>query len=279
MSNSVQLGGIYEDGYGIVPKKMFKAKNIGKNEKLILSYFLSYTGAGKDSCFPSIDLISEDLGLSRGTIVEAIKVCVSEGFIRKEKLHPDNPLNHANKYVILFSNSDSSMVRTSIDKTTDGSTFRTTIVQPLDANNNNINNNTINNSSGDGVPSPSPSSLNRQEDMSKTKKNPTKVDNEDKEQSPPSGKDLLSHFYTEYKRVYGRENEYKASKADYIQSARIVKSYGIKSISALTQYMNDAWAKDNGGHRFLSFVKNIDRWINAIPKEAKREKVENFMMS
>ena len=47
---------------------------------------------------------------------------------------------------------------------------------------------------------------------------------------------------------------------------------------ALTAYMNDQWAKDNGGHRFLSFVKNIDRWINAIPKERPRAKSENFVM-
>jgi hypothetical protein len=149
--NKIELSGIFAEGYGIVPKKLMKA-NIDKNIKLIFAYMLSYTGAG-NTCFPSIRTISKDLQMSSATITKYIKQACEMGYIEKSKLYPKNPLNHANKYKLLFLDVLPAKTTCINEQNTDVLTSNTTMYQPVIQNNNNINNNN-NNKKNDGKPSP-----------------------------------------------------------------------------------------------------------------------------
>src|SRR5271157_5553417 len=102
-SNKIELSGIFSNGYGIVPKRMMQNKNLNVYDKCILAYMLSFTGGG-NSCFPSYKKIAEDLCISEPTISKSLKNIISLGYIKKEKLYPDNKLKHNNKYILIFLN-------------------------------------------------------------------------------------------------------------------------------------------------------------------------------
>lgn len=151
--NKIEFGGIFSEGYGIIPKKLMKmkfddkvGKQKGKNIKLVLSYMLSFTGAGKFDCFPSIESISNDLEISKPTVIEAINNAVNLGLISKEQMFPNDPLKHNNKYILKFMDIGgvNTVSKESLLTCENGLTFK---VNTFEQNNNNINNNTNNNNS------------------------------------------------------------------------------------------------------------------------------------
>jgi hypothetical protein len=135
--NKIALSGIFENGYGIIPKKLM-IMDIPNNVKLLLAYMLSYTGAGKE-CFPSYDTIAKHLKWSKSTVSKTLKYCIDNQFVVKKKLN-NNPLNHANKYILVFLGSTTY-------STVDSTPSVPPIVQQQYKNNNSINNNNINISS------------------------------------------------------------------------------------------------------------------------------------
>jgi hypothetical protein len=156
--NKIELGGIFLEGYGIIPKKLMKMKmkniqvKVGQRTvnvkgyyiKLVLAYMLSYTGAGKNECFPSIRTIANDLEISQDVIVNSIKAAVKLNLIDKKQMYPDNPLKHNNKYILKFMNNDSFDVRQERFTCADGTNY---VIDKIEQNNNSINNNNINISS------------------------------------------------------------------------------------------------------------------------------------
>lgn len=158
MSNKIELSGIFSEGYGIIPKKLMKMK-IGKVKiktqskeitvkgitiKAVLSYFLSYTGAGNE-CFPSINTIASDLEISRDSVIYALRAAEEQlNLIDKQQMYPNDPLKHNNKYILKFLNSNTPNIQSKVEqhRESDGSTFE---VVTLEQNNNSINNNSINN--------------------------------------------------------------------------------------------------------------------------------------
>jgi hypothetical protein len=102
-SNKIELAGVFAQGYGIIPKMVMRATDIGPYAKLVLAYMLSYTGGGCE-CFPSYKRIGEDLRISAPTISKSIKNLIKAGYITVSKLYPENPLKHNNKYTISFLN-------------------------------------------------------------------------------------------------------------------------------------------------------------------------------
>lgn len=148
--NKIELSGILAEGYGIIPKKLMRAKELDVYQKAILAYFLSYTGGG-NSCFPSIALIAQDLQISKTTAVNKISNLEKKGYISKQQLYPDNPLNHANKYTLNFilNNKNYKITvfepRNTCKCTTDIPAGETSIVQELVQNKNTNNNNNNNN--------------------------------------------------------------------------------------------------------------------------------------
>lgn len=102
MSNSIELSGIFSRGYGIIPKALMEADDLNIYAKGVIAYMLSFTGGGKVECFPSVDTIGKALGISKPTTIKAINNLCEKGYIRREKLRPDDKLSHANKYIIQF---------------------------------------------------------------------------------------------------------------------------------------------------------------------------------
>lgn len=96
------LDGILSEGYGISPKALLRNKNISAYAKLVCCYFLSYTGAGKNVCWPTIKTISEDLIISESTVNRSIKELINVGYIEKNKLYKDNPLKTNNIYRLII---------------------------------------------------------------------------------------------------------------------------------------------------------------------------------
>lgn len=110
--------------------------------KLILVYMLTYTGGDKDTCFPSIRTIAEDLNMSTTTVTRYIKEACERKFISKSKLN-DNPMNHANKYKMLIMKHDVSTYKNidvSPSVTPKPPKNGTTMYHPVSQNNTNVNN-------------------------------------------------------------------------------------------------------------------------------------------
>ena len=247
-NNKIELSGIFSDGYGIIPKKLMKME-IPNNVKLLLAYMLSYTGGG-NSCFPSYDTISKHLNWSKSTIAKSINYCVDNGFIKKTKLN-NNPLNHSNKYVLVFiSNgiSDSTTYDT-VDSTRvsthDSTTSVPTIVQQQYKNNNNINNNTNNNNN----------SLSDSDEGGLTKNELLKK----LSSSYPASVSMKGGNKRSTQRsVFNREKAYK-----------IIKEIGIdEAINIINMYIDDC--NKNG-----TFIKNFKTLINNFPSRDDFEYTES----
>jgi hypothetical protein len=101
MSKRIELGGIFSEGYGFVPKKLMKAKDISSNTKLILCYLLSYTGAGA-TAFPQQTEIAESLGISPRTIVNCVREAIKNGYINKHQEQRGRGIGKRNIYELIF---------------------------------------------------------------------------------------------------------------------------------------------------------------------------------
>lgn len=101
-NNEIVLEGILSGGYGIIPKKIMQAQNIGVYEKLLLAYMLSFSGGGRDICYPSYMKMQQDLNVGRTTLSKSVKNLCDKGYIRVDKLYPDDKYKNNNKYTLLF---------------------------------------------------------------------------------------------------------------------------------------------------------------------------------
>ncbi len=138
--NKIELSGIFSEGYGIIPKKLMRSNKLDIYEKAILAYMLSFTGGGNE-CFPSYEKMADELGISKSTLSIKLKHIINNGFIKKEKLYPNNPLKHNNKYVMQFFDSpvaELSTVRQAKQRSTTGGL---SLSGSRTSNNNSINNN------------------------------------------------------------------------------------------------------------------------------------------
>lgn len=86
MEHFIKLQGIFEEGYGIIAKKVMKDKNLNVISKSIYAYICSYSGKGNDA-FPSQKLICSDLGISKDTLSKYVAQLKEFGYItvRQEK--------------------------------------------------------------------------------------------------------------------------------------------------------------------------------------------------
>ncbi|MDD4689046.1 MAG: helix-turn-helix domain-containing protein [Eubacteriales bacterium] len=145
--NKIELYGIFSCGYGIIPKKLMQDKQLNVYDKCILAYMLSFTGGG-NVCFPSYKKIAEDLQISEPTISKSLKKLSMNGFIKIEKLYPEDKLKHNNKYILSFLNE----VPILNDIKSHPSLNKVSPLVELSSNNNIINNNIINNKTKKFIP-------------------------------------------------------------------------------------------------------------------------------
>lgn len=88
-------------GYGIVYQEVMRNKNLEPESKAIYAYLCSFAGKS-ESCFPSRDLMREELGMSETRFSKYIKPLVSSGVIKIERKKLGNLLNK-NIYIITHS--------------------------------------------------------------------------------------------------------------------------------------------------------------------------------
>ena len=101
MSNKIELGGAFSEGYGIVPKKILRDKTISSNTKLVLCYMLSFTGGGV-TCFPSIRTMADDLNISSRTVIRCLSEAEDKNLISKHQKMLGRGKGKQNIYELLF---------------------------------------------------------------------------------------------------------------------------------------------------------------------------------
>jgi len=80
MSEVLRMQGILSQGYGIVPKLVMKDKELTAEAKAVYAYLCSYAGSG-ESAFPSMELMSEDLGMSLKRLRKHRDLLTERGYI------------------------------------------------------------------------------------------------------------------------------------------------------------------------------------------------------
>ena len=77
-------GTVQEDGYGLIPQKIMRDKNLTAEAKAIYSYLCSFAGAGT-TAFPSVDLMCKELNMSKNRYYRHFKRLRSTGLVKVEK--------------------------------------------------------------------------------------------------------------------------------------------------------------------------------------------------
>ena len=81
--------------YGVIYKDIMRTKKLTGVSKLIYSYLISFSG-GQDKVFPGIELMADELGFSKKTIIKHRKQLEDIGLLTVEKVITKN--GHKNIY-------------------------------------------------------------------------------------------------------------------------------------------------------------------------------------
>ena len=137
--DKLNLKGIMSEGYGVIPKKVMKDKDLTIEAKAIYAFMASFSGNGNTS-YPSVEYITDFLDISRHRFNRHRKLLEEKGYISvSQERKKGSKFNH-NVYTLEFipkvqfttSENPTAEKRTSENDTTNNNTF----------NNNTINNNT-----------------------------------------------------------------------------------------------------------------------------------------
>jgi DNA-binding transcriptional ArsR family regulator len=90
-------GTIYENGYGTVAKAVMKNKNISMASKALYAYLCSYAW-GKNESYPTVGLITSDLGISERSFSKYRTELEESGYITVEFRNVDG--QNRNVYVL-----------------------------------------------------------------------------------------------------------------------------------------------------------------------------------
>ena len=135
--NKLDLKGVMSEGYGIIPKKVMKDEDLSIDAKAIYAFIASYAGAGNTS-FPSVNLITDMLGISRQRFNKHRRLLEDKGYITIKKNRTPEGSWGNNVYTL------ETLPRLQ-NLTSDNLTSDNPTLGNVTTNNNTINNNTINN--------------------------------------------------------------------------------------------------------------------------------------
>ena len=135
--NKLDVKGVMSEGYGIIPKKVMRDKDLSIDAKAIYAFIASYAGAGSTS-FPSVNLITDMLGISRQRFNKHRKLLEDKGYITIKKNRTPEGSWGNNVYTL------ETLPRLQ-NLTSDNLTSDNPTSGNVTTNNNTINNNTINN--------------------------------------------------------------------------------------------------------------------------------------
>lgn len=97
----IENNSILSNGYGLIPQMVARDKTISIGAKGLYSYLSSMAGATKRSCYPSRDLITHELNLSKNTFTKYLNELKKSGYIRV-KMNRQDGKRYNNIYEILF---------------------------------------------------------------------------------------------------------------------------------------------------------------------------------
>lgn len=144
----IQSTSILSEGYGLIPKKITRDKNLTMESKAIYGYLASFAGAG-GQCYPSKTLMISELGTTEKRFNKNIKLLKEHGYIKVHKRRKGNR-NDSNLYELLMDIRDIEIAKKEFDTSRfDSGQFdsgQNDSGQNDPPNINSFNNNSINNS-------------------------------------------------------------------------------------------------------------------------------------
>lgn len=97
----MQKGSIYENGYGIVAKKVMTDEDLGTTAKAIYSLLCTYGDATNNNyAYPSIQYMADKLNIHKDTLYKYLDQLIEKDYIRKHK-HKEKGKFARNEYEIV----------------------------------------------------------------------------------------------------------------------------------------------------------------------------------
>lgn len=75
--------------YGIVYQEIMRSPDLPGNSKLIYAYLAAFAGNG-DECYPSVETICKELGMTKTTMYKYMNALVEGGAVKKEQTYTGN---------------------------------------------------------------------------------------------------------------------------------------------------------------------------------------------
>lgn len=100
MQDNLFQSGIYEQGYGMIAKSVMKDTQLSIEAKAIYAYLCSFAGAGQ-TAFPSVELITSELNISRERFYKHRKQLIEKGYIYVVQTKNEKGHQQKNVYQIL----------------------------------------------------------------------------------------------------------------------------------------------------------------------------------
>ena len=109
----LQNTSILSDGYGLIPKKISRDKDLTMEAKAIYGYLASFAGSG-GYCYPSKELMISELGTTEKRFNKNIKILKEHGYIKVHKRRKGNR-NDSNIYELLMDIRDIEIAKKEFD--------------------------------------------------------------------------------------------------------------------------------------------------------------------
>ena len=100
----IQSTSILSDGYGLYPRLVARDTGLTIEAKAIYAYLISFAG-NSNTCFPSRDLITSELGISKDRFYKHMKLLKDKGYIKVHK-NKDGTNFSNNVYEIILDKRD-----------------------------------------------------------------------------------------------------------------------------------------------------------------------------
>lgn len=144
-ANFLTPNGVFSDGYGFVPKLLMRDKRLSVEAKAIYSYLSSFAGAGM-TAFPSVELMLEELGMSKDRFYKHRKLLIDFGYVSIEQSKGEGAVFAKNIYVI-NTNTPLPCFKDTENPTTEKPYTDNPTTGNKDTNSNSFNNNSFNSNS------------------------------------------------------------------------------------------------------------------------------------
>lgn len=93
-------GNIYEDGFGMTPKRVIFDTRLSMEAKCIYTYLTTYTNPSRNTAFPSLNTILTHLNTSKTRFYSHRKQLIDYGYITVEQKRDGNGILQRNVYTI-----------------------------------------------------------------------------------------------------------------------------------------------------------------------------------